>query len=117
MIFLPRDEQKRIRGKSFCGAKTFASNACEALIADVIAAEGQKLLVWRDVPTNNDVIGESVKVIEPVIKQVFIANACADQDAFERKLFVIRKVIEHKVRKAEILIEWQLVVILWLQSY
>ncbi|WP_216092611.1 glutamate synthase large subunit [Candidatus Marithrix sp. Canyon 246] len=84
MIFLPRDEQKRA--------------ACEALIADVIAAEGQKLLVWRDVPTNNDVIGESVKVIEPVIKQVFIANACADQDAFERKLFVIRKVIEHKVR-------------------
>ncbi len=85
MIFLPRDEQKRA--------------ACEALIADVIAAEGQKLLVWRDVPTNNSVIGESVKVIEPVIKQVFIANACADQDAFERKLFVIRKVIEHKVRK------------------
>jgi glutamate synthase (NADPH/NADH) large chain len=85
MIFLPRDEQKRA--------------ACEALIADVIAAEGQKLLVWRDVPTNNEVIGESVKVIEPVIKQVFIANACADQDAFERKLFVIRKVIEHKVRE------------------
>ncbi len=84
MIFLPRDEQKRA--------------ACEALIADVIAAEGQKLLVWRDVPTNNNVIGLSVKVIEPVIKQVFIANACADQDAFERKLFVIRKVIEHKVR-------------------
>lgn len=84
MIFLPRDEQKRAD--------------CEALIADVIAAEGQKLLVWRDVPTNNNVIGESVKVIEPVIKQVFIANACADQDAFERKLFVIRKLIEHKVR-------------------
>jgi glutamate synthase (NADPH/NADH) large chain len=70
-------------------------------------------LVWRDVPTNNDLIGSSVKVI----KQVFIAHTCADQDAFERKLFVIRKVIEHKVRKAEILIEWQLVVILWLQSY
>ncbi len=87
MIFLPRDEQKRA--------------ASEALIADVIAAEGQKLLVWRDVPTNNNVIGDSVKVIEPVIKQVFIAKAdnCADQDAFERKLFVIRKVIEHKVRE------------------
>jgi len=84
MIFLPRDPEKRV--------------ACEALIADVIATEGQKLLVWRDVPTNNSVIGESVKVIEPVVRQVFIANACADQDAFERKLFVIRKVIEHKVR-------------------
>jgi glutamate synthase (NADPH/NADH) large chain len=84
MIFLPRDKEKRA--------------ICEALIAYVIAVEGQKLLTWRDVPTNNEVIGESVKVIEPVVKQVFIANACADQDAFERKLFVIRKVIEHKVR-------------------
>jgi glutamate synthase (NADPH/NADH) large chain len=86
MIFLPRDEEKRA--------------ICEALIGYVIAVEGQKLLTWRDVPTNNSVIGESVKVIEPVIKQVFIAKGdnCADQDAFERKLFVIRKVIEHRVR-------------------
>ncbi len=86
MIFLPRDKEKRA--------------ICEALIAYVIAVEGQKLLTWRDVPTNNSVIGESVKVIEPVIKQVFIAKGdnCADQDAFERKLFVIRKVIEHRVR-------------------
>ncbi|RKZ79185.1 MAG: glutamate synthase large subunit, partial [Candidatus Parabeggiatoa sp. nov. 1] len=85
MVFLPREAENRA--------------ACEKLIATVVADEGQTLLGWRDVPTNNESLGESVKVIEPVIRQVFIAKGdnCADQDAFERKLFVIHKVIEHAV--------------------
>jgi len=87
MLFLPRDTENRA--------------ACEKIIAEKIAAEGQTLLGWRDVPTNNQGIGESVKVIEPVVRQVFVGKGenCADQDAFERKLFVIRKVIEHTVRR------------------
>ncbi len=87
MLFLPRNAESRA--------------ACEKIIAREIAAEGQIVLGWRDVPTNNQGIGESVKVIEPVVRQVFIGKGdnCADQDAFERKLFVIRKVIEHSVRK------------------
>ncbi|KHD08577.1 glutamate synthase [Candidatus Thiomargarita nelsonii] len=84
MIFLPRDDDIRAD--------------CEKIITKVIANEGQSLLGWRNVPTNNEGLSESVKGIEPVIRQVFIANNCADQDAFERKLFVIRKVIEHRVR-------------------
>jgi glutamate synthase (NADPH/NADH) large chain len=82
MIFLPRADSNRA--------------ACEKLIERVIAEEGQTLLGWRDVPTNNEGLGESVKTIEPVVRQVFIGkgNNCANQDAFERKLFVIRKVIE-----------------------
>jgi glutamate synthase (NADPH/NADH) large chain len=84
MIFLPRDPETRAD--------------CEKIITKVIANEGQSLLGWRDVPTNNEGLSEGVKAIEPVIRQVFIGNNCADQDAFERKLFVIRKVIEHGVR-------------------
>jgi len=44
-------------------------------------------------PTDNSGLGEGVKAVEPVIRQVFIARGanCADQDAFERKLFVLRK--------------------------
>jgi len=84
MIFLPRDDEIRAD--------------CEKIITKVIANEGQSLLGWRDVPTNNEGLSEGVKAIEPVIRQVFIGNNCADQDAFERKLFVIRKVIEHGVR-------------------
>ncbi|MEQ1590594.1 MAG: glutamate synthase-related protein [Gallionella sp.] len=86
MLFLPRDAAGRA--------------ACEQIIADKIAAEGQQLLGWRDVPVNSAILGESVKLVEPVVRQVFIAQGknCADTDAFERKLFVIRKTAEHAVR-------------------
>ncbi len=85
MIFFPRSADKRA--------------ACEELMAKIIAEEGQIVLGWRDVPTDNKGLGESVKTVEPVVRQVFIKKGenCADQDAFERQLFVIRKVIEHAV--------------------
>jgi len=86
MLFMPRDAAGRA--------------ACEQILADKIAAEGQQLLGWRDVPVNSAILGESVKLVEPVVRQVFIAQGknCADSDAFERKLFVIRKTAEHAVR-------------------
>jgi glutamate synthase (NADPH/NADH) large chain len=86
MLFLPRDAAARA--------------ACEQIVADKIAAEGQQLLGWRDVPVDSTGLGESVKKVEPVVRQVFIARGanCADQDAFERKLFVIRKIVDHAVR-------------------
>ncbi|MCW5700908.1 MAG: glutamate synthase subunit alpha, partial [Rhodospirillales bacterium] len=63
------------------------------------AEEGQTVLGWRDVPTDNSVLGYSVKPIEPVIRQVFVARgpSCRDTAAFERKLFVIRKVAHHAI--------------------
>jgi glutamate synthase (NADPH/NADH) large chain len=79
MVFLPRNAETRA--------------ACVETIAHFIAAEGQKLLGWRDVPRDSAVLGESIKPIEPVIRQFFIARGanCADADAFERKLYIIRK--------------------------
>jgi glutamate synthase (NADPH) large chain len=87
MLFLPRDPQLRAQ--------------CEKMLTDVIVAEGQTVLSWRDVPTHNAGLSEGVKAIEPVIRQVFVGQGdnCPDQDAFERKLFVIRKLIEHTVRR------------------
>jgi glutamate synthase (NADPH/NADH) large chain len=86
MLFLPRDKAARA--------------ACEKAVEDKIKAEGQTLLGWRDVPVDNKGLGESVKAVEPVVRQVFIGRGkkTADQDAFERKLFVIRKTTEHAVR-------------------
>ncbi len=67
--------------------------ASKALIEKCILAEGQLVLGWRDVPVNNAGLGESVKPTEPKSCQIFIGRGgnCADQDAFERKLMVIRK--------------------------
>ncbi len=85
MVFLPRH----------------AEAACEKVVTKIIADEGQILLGWRNVPTNNNCLGESVKACEPVIRQIFIKKGdnCADQDTFERKLFIIRKIIEHIVER------------------
>ncbi|MHB8352956.1 MAG: glutamate synthase subunit alpha, partial [Burkholderiales bacterium] len=79
MVFLPQD-----------GA---ARSACEQILMQCAAEEGQIVLGWRDVPTDNHGLGESVKVVEPVIRQLFLARGpqCPDQNAFERKLFVLRK--------------------------
>ncbi|MDZ7657177.1 MAG: glutamate synthase-related protein [Sulfurimicrobium sp.] len=87
MIFLPRDAVGRA--------------ACERTIAEKIAAEGQTLLGWRDVPVDNASLGESVKAVEPVVRQVFIGRGAQnlDADSFERKLFVIRKTAEHAISK------------------
>ena len=87
MLFLSRDAKNRA--------------ASEQILTEHIAAEGQQLLGWRDVPVDGSGLGESVKNSEPVIRQVFIARGanCADADAFERKLFVIRKTVQHAVRR------------------
>jgi glutamate synthase (NADPH/NADH) large chain len=89
MIFLPQNEASRAE--------------CEETIESLIAGEGQGLIGWRDVPVNNAGLGESVIPTEPKVRQVFVARGdnCEDQDAFERKLFVIRKQIENRIRQAE----------------
>ncbi len=86
MLFLPRDAAARA--------------ACEKVIAKKIEAEGQQLIGWRDVPVDGSGLGESVKAVEPMMRQVFIGRGkkTKDQDSFERKLFVIRKTVEHAVR-------------------
>ncbi len=65
----------------------------------VVTEMGQKLLGWRDVPVQRDRIGRISGAAMPVIRQVFVgAGAGLDQDAFERKLYVIRRVFETLVK-------------------
>lgn len=87
MAFLPRDERDRA--------------LCEAAIETVTKEEGQVFLGWREVPVDNSKIGSASRAVEPIIKQFFIGRAkeLPDQEAFERKLFVIRKVIENRVAR------------------
>ena len=59
MVFLPRDPDSRRR--------------CEELFEACVVRTGQKVLGWRDVPTDNSQIGNSAKAVEPVFRQVFVA--------------------------------------------
>ncbi len=82
VCYLPADAERRL--------------ALEQLIEELIEAEGQRAIWWRDVPIDERHVGETARLCAPVIRQVLIAAAdeIADQDAFERKLYVIRRVIE-----------------------
>jgi len=63
--------------------------------AEIATRDGMTLLGWRDVPTDNSSLGESVKPTEPVHKQVFIGRGAkiASEDEFERRLYILRKTI------------------------
>ncbi|MBK6805342.1 MAG: glutamate synthase subunit alpha [Betaproteobacteria bacterium] len=86
MVFLPQEPASR--------------TACEQEIERAIAAEGQVLLGWRDVPTSNEGLSERTKEVEPVIRQVFVGRGSRemDQAALERKLYVIRKRAGHAIQ-------------------
>jgi glutamate synthase (ferredoxin) len=78
-IFLPRNATHRRK--------------LEEKFAQIIQGEGQVFLGWRTVPTDNSTLGETAKASEPYVRQIFIGRSpdLADELAFERKLYVIRK--------------------------
>ncbi len=70
------------------------------IFEQIVAAEGQKVLGWRDVPTDNASLGNTAKASEPFMQQVFIQRSAdlVDDLDFERKLFVIRKLSHNEIR-------------------
>ncbi|MFV0643867.1 MAG: glutamate synthase large subunit [Sphingomonadaceae bacterium] len=89
MCFLPQNEP----------AREFVIGQFEKFIAK----EGQRLVGWRDVPVSQTGLGKTVMESQPVIRQCVIARGenCLDQDAFERKLIVIRKQVQNPLRALE----------------
>ncbi|HEX7794738.1 MAG TPA: glutamate synthase large subunit [Vicinamibacterales bacterium] len=104
LIFLPQAADDR--------------KAVQDVIARIIEEEGQQLIGWRNVPTDDSPVGPSAVRVEPVFKQLFIGARRdavrlkpdtttddqvrlkadpTDRAAFERRLYVIRKRIEHAV--------------------
>src|SRR4051812_42982459 len=82
-----------------CRNRTSEFRAVEAIVNKAIADEGLVLLGWRDVPVDNSDLGQSVKATEPVQRQIFVGRpkTVADEDTFERRLFIARKVISNAV--------------------
>ncbi len=71
----------------------------EEIVTKAIADEGLQFLGWRDVPVDPSDLGDSIKASEPLHRQIFVGKGKAtdDEDAFERKLFLARKVISNAV--------------------
>ena len=84
MVFLPQDKAVRRR--------------CEEVLTEAIVEGALKVLGWRDVPTDNACLGEIARSAEPIVRQLFIDGGGLASEALERRLFVVRKRAEHRVR-------------------
>ena len=85
-------------GQVFLPSDPDARRACEAVLEEVIAAEGQRLIGWRDVPVDADGLGPGARRVQPMIRQIYIARRRVVPSAFERKLYIIRKLAENRIR-------------------
>jgi len=90
MLFLPTDSVDRAE--------------CESLFERIVAEEGQQVLGWRTVPTDDANIGRTARLSEPAIRQVFVARSgdVVDEASFERKLYVIRRRVTRAVKASAI---------------
>ena len=87
LLFLPKNEKDQA--------------AILSIIIEEIEKEGLTLMHLRNVPTCPEILGESALANEPDIKQVFITGFTETETA-DRKLYLIRKRIENKVRLSSI---------------
>jgi glutamate synthase (NADPH/NADH) large chain/glutamate synthase (ferredoxin) len=88
MCFLPTDPAARGR--------------LGELLERTVRAEGQRVLGWREVPVRPEHTGATAGACRPVIRQLLVGAGPAhehDQDSFERKLYVIRRVCELTARE------------------
>jgi glutamate synthase (ferredoxin) len=85
-VFFPRDPAERAD--------------CMRTLEQVVRDEGQTVLGWRDVPTDDSDVGPTAKAAEPVMKQLFVGRdpRITDDLGFERKLFVIRRMATNRLR-------------------
>ena len=87
MLFLPANETELKKAVSLL-EKTFKN-------------EGLSVPAWRDVPTDPAKIGKAAKATMPVIRQVFVTGKKDDRAAFERRLYIARKVYEKEVAEID----------------
>ena len=85
MLFMPQDERLRAH--------------CERVWMRIIREEGLEFIGWRSVPVENGSLSEMVKATEPVHRQIFIGcpKTIKDQQEFERRLYIIRKVVSNAI--------------------
>jgi glutamate synthase domain-containing protein 2/glutamate synthase domain-containing protein 1/glutamate synthase domain-containing protein 3 len=89
MCFLPVDRQQRL--------------TCEGFLEKITREEGLTVLGWRDTPLSVNAIGRVARASQPYIEQLFVGRPPnLDQDAFERKLYLIRKRAEAAVTQSDI---------------
>jgi len=89
-VFLPRTDYA-------------AQESCRTIVETEILRAGHYIYGWRQVPVDTSIIGAKANATRPEIEQIMVANMTgADEDQFERQLFLIRRRIEKRVREESI---------------
>lgn len=93
MIFMPKNKK--------------SIKTCQTIVNEIVEAEQQHVIEWREVPVENSCLSKSMLKLEPAIYQVFIksefdGHSKSDLSAFERKLYIIRRLIEKAVLESKI---------------
>ena len=89
MTFLPVEKHARLQ--------------CEGVVERIVREEGLSVLGWRDMPVYASATGRVARASQPYMQQIFVGcHPGLDEDALERKLYVVRKLAEDEMRKSEI---------------
>ena len=89
MTFLPVEKHQRLQ--------------CEGILERILREEGLAVLGWRDTPVKASAIGRVARGSQPYIQQIFVNRpAGMDENAFERKLYIVRKRAESEVAASDI---------------
>ena len=83
MIFMPQDKT--------------AADKCASVFEKIAEEEKCQVLGWRDVPVSSRELGELAKRSQPQVRQVFLARNQFDPESFERKLYVLRRLVEKEI--------------------
>jgi glutamate synthase (NADPH) large chain len=73
--------------------------AAEAVtsVEKIAVSEGLRVLGWRDVPIDDSMIGSTARAVEPSFRQIFLAGDGLADESLERRVYIVRKRIEHEV--------------------
>jgi glutamate synthase domain-containing protein 2/glutamate synthase domain-containing protein 1/glutamate synthase domain-containing protein 3 len=85
MFFLPREPE--------------SEKACREALEATISNEGMVMLGWREVPVDPCILGKMARESLPVIKQCFVTSSSLSGDELERKLYVLRRLVEKQCRE------------------
>ncbi len=98
-IVLPKEGKYGV-AVMFLPQNPILRKSVENIIEKIVIDEDQNFLGWRDVPVDPSVPGEGAKITQPYIRHCFIGadKRIKTQDEFERKLYLIRRIIDHRIR-------------------
>ena len=87
MVFLPLDKK--------------SADRCVTVFEKIAEEEKCEVLGWRDVPVSSGGIGKLASASQPQVRQLFLSGNFLDRDTFERKLYVVRRLVEKEINAHE----------------